>query len=302
MFLPIAYVICVLCYVSVAHPYNKVGDGPEGPEARSTADKLHANVTGMCITSAVFADDFKGEGFVNMRLPALIHNVHARGKKVIFELDNDYILVTSLGMTGRWCYDNPKHARLTLHCAKVQCLGVMRVLSSHMKLYYDDTRGFGNVSAVPRVYTDLYFKDLGPDVLEHALTTPITATDWLNILCVKKNRNKKICDILTDQSMVAGIGWYLQTDILYYAGVHPLRTGASITNEEWERIRSIAHDVIKLSYAYGGLTIESFINPDGTLGSYPAAIYGKQCDALNNVVQHQKIGTRTVHWVSEIQH
>ena len=77
---------------------------------------------------------------------------------------------------------------------------------------------------------------------------------------------KKIVDILLDQSLVSGIGFYLLTEILYYSKVHPLRIGNSLTKNELNAIRINSHKIMSLSYSYGGFTLKDFISPSGKRG------------------------------------
>lgn len=304
--LTICYVVAVLCYVDLPHPHNKIGDGPEGPEVHSAADKLRPLLLNSYITSVVLGPNFKGEGFHNMRYPARIIEVRAHGKKLIIDLDTEMMIITSLGMTGRLCYNAQDHIHATFNIADVRQTNTsaMRVLSPLPPLYFQDSRRFGNVNVVLNTHVHMYFSDIGPDLVQLSLNegTWITPEQWLTIFCTKRNQNKEIWNVLMDQSLVSGIGHYLQTDMLYYAQIHPERKCSSLTVDDWERLRVVAHKVISLSYACGGHTIESFINPDGTPGCYPAAVYGKQVDPSGNYIEHKKKGGRTLHWVPSLQY
>lgn len=93
------------------------------------------------------------------------------------------------------------------------------------------------------------------------------------------------------------------SEILYYAGILPERKINTITLQEWETLRVVAHKIILLSYSHGGFTIKDFISPDGQLGTYPAAVYGKKLDPYGNPVISMKTSNgRTSHWVAAIQH
>lgn len=124
---------------------------------------------------------------------------------------------------------------------------------------------------------------------------------WLLIFGQKKLKKRAICDVLVDQSLVSGIGWYLQTEILYYSGIHPERTIESLSSDEWERIRICSHKIIKLAYSCGGFTIKNFISPDGQVGKYPAQIYGKKHDSSGRQIINKKWHGRTRHFVPVIQ-
>lgn len=201
-------------------------------------------------------------------------------------------MIASLGMEGRFQYVKERHSHICFD------------LNDEEKLYFEDSRRFGRVDIMSAADEKKYLSDLGPDLLQHALTTWITETEW-NAIYKPKLLKRKICDILLDQSILAGIGNYLASEILYYAGINPLRIGNTITAEELELIRIHAHKVVLCSYEHGGFTLYNFISPSKKLGKYPAAVYGKNKDPNGYKVIHQKTsnakGARSVHYVTELQ-
>ena len=170
-------------------------------------------------------------------------------------------------------------------------------------IYYDDYRYMGGIDIVAKD-DKKYFAKVGPDLLEAALTKEISLQQWLSIFKPKRKQKtyRAICTALLDQSTVSGIGNYLKSEILYQASISPDRSVDTISDEEWDKVRIAAHAIILKSYEHGGLTIESFISPDGKLGVYPAMVYGKETDPEGRVVE--KITTRDqrgTYWVPEVQ-
>jgi formamidopyrimidine-DNA glycosylase len=275
---------------------------PEGPEARTVADKLRQTLLSKTIVSAERGERAKIEGWDELVLPAEIVKVFSYGKKVIIQLSTGYSLIFSLGMTGRLQYKPGNHSHIHFVIADRVKVGAMFVVKNKFDLYFDDTRYMGGLDVVSPANYAAFFSDLGPDLLERALTSPISTEEWLAIYHKKRPSKRAIHDLLVDQSYVAGMGWYLISDILYYSGIHPERPNDSISDQDWETLRISAHQVIALSYSYGGHTIESFISPDGALGGYPAAVYGKKVDPAGNPVMNKKLKNgRTAHIVESIQ-
>ena len=170
-------------------------------------------------------------------------------------------------------------------------------------VYFDDTRYFGKIDIINSEDEDKYFSNIGPCLLKRALKedTWFTSDEWKTIFRPKLLR-RKMCDIMIDQSIVAGIGQYLMVEILYYSLIHPLRIGKTITDDELETIRVCSHKIIKLSHDYGGFTLQDFISPSGTKGLYPAAIYGKKLDSYGyKVIKEKLTNGRSIHYVSEYQ-
>lgn len=228
----------------------------------------------------------------NFICPCEIITVRSHGKKIIFELSDDCLMIASLGMTGRFQYKEGPHAHIIFN------------LDDNSKLYYCDSRNFGGIDVISKDEEKKYFSKIGPCLLTHALNEEISSTEWTRLFKPKLLK-RKIYDILMDQSIISGIGNYLQAEILYFSAVHPLRIGNTITADELELIRINAHKVVLLSYANGGFTLQSYISPSGKLGMYPAVVYGKTHDSNGYKVIKQKAtaakGSRSIHFVPQIQ-
>lgn len=276
---------------------------PEGPEARTVADKLRPYLVNRVITSSYTGERAKTVGFFNLKCPAAIIGVRSHGKKILIDLDSGHMIIISLGMAGRIQYTAGNHSHVRFDLSDCQINGPFKVMKPSFSIYFDDSRYMGGVDIIPNEGIPLYFKDIGPDLLQLALDekTWIPLDTWTSILAQKKLKNRMICDILLDQSLIAGIGNYFRAEILYYAMIHPLRKVSTITIDEWDRLRVSAHKVIHLAYHYRGFTIESFISPDGELGTYPAAVYGKDFDPYGNPVTKTDVKDRKIHWVPAIQ-
>ncbi len=275
---------------------------PECAEARTVSDKLRIVLLGKIITKFSLGERAVTRGFANLKCPDTIIGVRSYGKKVLIDLSSEHIIIVSLGMTGRLQYYPGNHSHVQFDISEYEIKGPFKIQKPVCNLYFQDHRYMGGVDIIPNINIPIYFRDIGPCLLHHALTEYIPLTAWLTIYKQKKYQNWLIFDILLEQDLVAGIGVYCCVEILYYSGIHPQRVASTITDEEWDRIRISAHKVVALSYSYGGFTIEDFISPDGQRGMYPAAVYGRTYDPLGNAVivikrQHK----RTMHVVPAIQ-
>lgn len=278
---------------------------PEGPEVRTIADKLRPKLFNNFIIGGYLGERGQSKGFSNLKYPIKIIGVRSHGKKLLIDIDSGHMIIFSLGMGGRIQYDKGNHSHIRFDIAEGKNNGSFHILSYSFSLYFDDKRYQGGVDIIPNYNIHTYFGDIGPDLLQAAISeeTWIPLNKWIDIFSRKKYQNRTIYNILKEQSTVSGIGNYLCSEILYYSAVSPLRIVSSLSHEEWDRIRINSHKIILLSYSYGGLTIESFISPDGSLGNYPAAVYGKKYDPNGNLVISEKIkGNQKSHWVPAIQH
>ena len=158
-------------------PYNKIGDGPEGPEVRTVADKLFPILHEKYICTVNVTERAKLSGFEDFIYPCQIVNVTTHGKKIIIVCQNHFNtqiqkIVVSLGMTGRLQYAAGPHSHIHFELFNQAKPGFYVFCQD---LYFDDTRYFGIVQLIT---DDSYFTSLGPDVLEHSLTTPLTLNMW----------------------------------------------------------------------------------------------------------------------------
>lgn len=262
---------------------------PEGPEVRTMADKLAATLIGKLILGVWMNldDGIEVNGDLNIFTGSRIVSINSYGKKLMIHTDNKMSLVASLGMTGRFSYKYGKHTRIALQ------------YDSDSWVFFEDSRKFGHIDICPTTYVSTLLRDLGPDLLAASLGNEIPLELWMSRFPFTSTR--KIFEVIKDQSTVAGIGNYLASEILYYSSIHPLRQARSLTILEWDKLRQVAHQVIRLSYSYGGFTIESFLNPDGSPGLYPAAVYGKANDSQGYLIITQKIGSQTAYFAPQVQ-
>jgi len=315
---------------------------PEGPEVRNMALVLQQDLVGKHILDVTLSDVAKVYNFdVYTYYAALcferdkllcITKIWSYGKKLLLEINNgDLVVMFSLGMTGSFRYTKTTHSHVIFSLAEPlvkehetpdgkfistepceYLIGVPKLMT------FTDSRRFGNATfygggskiglGLGLTAAKEELKKLGPDLLEHALTKPIGKKAWLNIFkAVNKRGNlkigtKQICQILLEQEFVAGIGNYLKSEICYYSSILPFRAASDLSDEEWESLRTVAHHIIKVSYLYGGLTIESYTMPNDKIGRYPVAIYGKTKDPKGFTVQRgETADKRTSYWVEEIQ-
>jgi endonuclease-8 len=289
--------------VDLPQPYNKIGDGPEGPEARTLADIIKPKVVNTILLSTYYSNP-KYNSLASINYPTKIINVRTFGKKIIMDLESKQMIIFSLGMTGKFLYTASNHSRVQFSLANSSGYSKILIIDNDniFPIYFDDIRMFGGIDVITNDHAGTYFSTMGPDLLQAALTEQITLDNWLAIFTKPKWANKQICQVLLEQSAVAGIGNYLKSEILYYAHINPKRLVSSIAKHEWEQIRVISHHIILLAYKAGGNTIENFITPEGTMGNYQCSVYNKKLDPAGNpVVWETTKDTRTTYWVPSLQ-
>lgn len=233
---------------------------PEGPEIATCAQKLQSLV-GNTLTSWWYSNDAKIKG-LDPVFPDVIRHVISYGKKLIIVTDHR-IYLFSYGMEGRLAYyeeATASHLRVLLMMTTPQ--------EEPIYLGFQDSRKLGQL-VIATDYSSI--ANLGPDMLALSLRNELTVSLIKERLM--RYPRRKLADTLIDQEVIAGIGNYLRSEIMFYARLHPLRLVNTLQEEEWDLLaRSISY-VIMAAFQGNGLTIRSYIAPDGSPGSYQCAVY-----------------------------
>lgn len=296
--------------VTLPHPYNNIGDGPEGPEVARVADALGKILTTRVLVSLTISEKGqKNHGTLSyIPFPSKIVRVTSKGKKVLLyltplasggknsEIKEELIIANSLMMTGYWSLEEDKYTKFSMK------------FSEGDPIHFCSIRGFSRSCSLKNSKEkEEYFRKVGPDLLRD----DITAGVWLERMrkmTVKRagSRPFLICDALIEQKIFSGAGNYIRADAMYDAGIRPDKPVSDLSDEELEALRVAIHKVIRKSYKSEGYTIRDFKHVDGHPGNYEPVVYGREKDKLGNPVvrerfQQSKHKNRTVHWVPAVQ-
>jgi formamidopyrimidine-DNA glycosylase len=175
----------------------------------------------------------------------VIRAIDRLGKRVVIRLDSDEALVFEPRMTGLVLVDEPpsrEHLRFEMRLGGCS-LAYVR---------YWDQRGLGSVSLLTNaeLATRLGPPKLGPDALA-------VAADTLRERLRATQRPIKVA--LLDQRFVAGVGNLYASEILHVAAIHPRRSAARLTRDDWRRLHAALHAVLEEAIRYEGSTLS-----DGT--------------------------------------
>jgi formamidopyrimidine-DNA glycosylase len=241
---------------------------PEGPEVRTIAKYLNLNLSGKTLVDSIGGID-----------GTTLKYVTCYGKRIYFVF-NTYVMVSKLGMEGKWLLDSNvnRYTRMVLQFTD----GTM--------VHYDDCRKLGSIS----VTSDITI-DIGPDMLWYAIglygindglipliNTEVTLPYYISI--VRKYPKMPICRFLLDQSKFSGVGNYLKSEILYMSNIHPTTTMESLSDYNIEVLYWSTIYVMVRSYLMEGFTLRSYVNPYGVKGRYQPMVYGRCIDDYGNQV------------------
>jgi formamidopyrimidine-DNA glycosylase len=216
-----------------------------------------------------------------------------RGKFLLLSLDDGAVLVVHLRMTGQLLFfgdrDKPPlaaHTHLTV------------ALDEGSELRFVDPRTFGEwfvTAGLDDRGVPLELKHLGRDPLLEGLPSAYLASRFAG-------RRARLKALLTDQSVIAGIGSIYADEICFRAKLRPDRLGGSLTPAELAFLARAARSVLGEAVKSRGSSLRDKRYRDlaGELGSYQGrhAVYdraGEPCPRCGRAVVRLKIGARSAY-------
>lgn len=215
---------------------------PEGPEIRREADALAKVLQGQRLLG-LYLEPERLAHFRDRLLDRQILAVDTRGKAMLTRFDNELTLYSHNQLYGRWYTKPPGQepaTRRTLRVALHTAAGSAFLYSATDVHVYTDA----DLAAHP------FLARLGPDVLDPALDAKAVAKRLSSPPFAKR----ALGGLYLDQGFMAGIGNYLRSEILFFAGLAPTRRPADLTRAELNRLARATLDVSQRAYAARGIT------------------------------------------------
>lgn len=254
---------------------------PELPEITSRAREMQRSLVGKTIKGVEVLQpkclNLQPGKFKAALAGARIRAVSNHGKWIFVDTTKGWLLI-NLGMGGELLLVRrnavPGKRRLIFEFRDGTCLAV-------------NFWWFGYVHYVARNKLNRHrmTKDLGPNALD------LSAAD----LGAKiEGRRGGVKAFLLDQSQVAGIGNAYIHDILFLAGLHPLRSLSTLGEQDVARLARAVHDGLAPSIKKGGAFYE--LNIYGKKGGFLAKDIlvgyreGKPCPRCKTLIQKIKTG------------
>ncbi len=196
-----------------------------------------------------------------------IASVERRGKHLVLNLDNDESLVITLGETGRLRRNANKDA-------VEDGTEIVITFTQHGALRIIDTEGDAEVFVCATDELDDELKlDEGLDPIDDTIS-------WTQFGDLLVRHDMKLKDLLTDPSIIVGLGDIYSDEILFAAGLRYDRMSSTLSTQEIRRLyRGLVetmHDAVK----YRGTTLEGedYTDLSGESGAYidHIQVYGKE--------------------------
>ena len=206
-------------------------------------------------------DDFKKD-IINKK----ILGIQRYGKYLFFDLSDDFILITHLRMEGKFAYHK------TSQNIRISSTTLAFYFSDNTSLCFNDTRKFGLMYLTTKneIHDLPMIKKLGIEA------NKIKESDYQELF-KKLRKNKPIKNLITDQSILCGIGNIYADETLYLSKIHPLTKGKDLTDNDFINIFNNAKKILNKAITLGGSSVHSF-SSNGIDGKFQEELlcYGKE--------------------------
>jgi len=228
-----------------------------------------------------------------------IKSVKRRAKILIFELSNGWTMLIHLKMSGRLIF---RVEGETLKDEDIKWNHLIYYFEDGSRLFHNDLRQFGYVKLIETDKLLDFFKKekLGPEPLKKDFTL-------YNFLAILKTRPKvRIKQFLLDQKNISGIGNIYADEILFFAGVHPLRRVNKLKSKEIKKVFNGIKKILPEALRLRGSSDNMYLDALGEKGEYVSRlkVYGREgekCKKCTGIVQRIKIGGRSAHFCPACQ-
>ena len=267
---------------------------PELPEVETVKNTLIREIKDKQIISAsVYWDNIiaypEVKEFEKQIRNQKINDIHRRGKWLMFELD-DYYLLSHLRMEGKYFIRNTddkieKHQHVIFH------------FSDGTDLRYHDTRKFGKMYLLSKdtAFSAKPLSELGLEPWDENLTP-----EYLK----NKFHKKPIKTELLDQTIIVGIGNIYADEILFLSKINPKTLATNLTTKDCQNIIDFTKQVLEKAIEYGGTTVKSYTSSEGVHGRFQQHLLvhtKEECPICHSKITKITVGGRGTYYCENCQ-
>jgi len=131
---------------------------------------------------------------------------------------------------------------------------------------------------------------LGPEPLSEAFNASYLYNS-------SRKRQTCIKTLMMNGKVIAGIGNIYANEILFYAGIHPIKPAGKLSSQETLKLVAATKKILAQAIKQGGTTIKDFLNSDGKPGYFQQMLKvysreGKKCIQCQTPLSQIKIAQR----------
>ncbi len=318
---------------------------PELPEVQTIVDDLNKKILGRKIIGVWFDNPKilkrpRPKYFEKLIRRARIKKIERRGKNILIHLEcadkrgfstridadsirknqrgnqhkSAFLLLIHQKMTGHLLIGRWKVNRVAGRRHQVESLiagpredrvnkyiRLIFYLDNNLQLGLSDLRRFAKVALGRedeiRNLPDLC--ELGPDILDRSLKVS-------NFISLIGSKNRRIKEVLMDQTVIAGIGNIYSDEALWLAKINPLKRSNELSKNELKNLYYSLRQVLKRALKLRGTSISDFRDASGRRGGYGDVrmVYrreGERCKRCKTPIKRVKIGARSAHFCPKCQ-
>lgn len=274
---------------------------PELPEVETTARALREGLCGRRIVGVRALDypplvePLSPEAFSQSLIGRRILDVGRRGKYMLLPLDGGDTLTVHLRMSGRLFFAEgtsqaDKHTRVILD------------LDNGQALHFRNPRKFGRMRLLTPAEYAAFDARLGPEPL-----APEWSADAL-VARLQGRRRARLKPLLLDQRFLAGLGNIYADEVLFRAGLHPLRRAGDLSSQEGARLHRAIADVLREAIEAEGTTLSDGVYRFGQdqAGGFADSLQvygrgGQPCRRCGSPIVRWTIAGRSSHFCPHCQ-
>lgn len=297
---------------------------PELPEVETIRRGLQKAIVGKKIADVDIRVPKLFQGKKEDVIGKVVKDVNRRAKQIIVELSGDEDLLIHLKMTGQLIFrprssvagdqkkiDNGKPITENQiaggHPSKDwfdnlpnATTHIIFDFSDGSKLFFNDLRKFGWIKVLnTQELKNKLTEELGVEPFDKEFTKE----KLIEIVQSKPRWNIK--KILTDQTLISGIGNIYADESLYWAHILPTRLGKDLSDSKIAELRETIIKALEIGLKYGGSSENTYVQIDGSRGKAQEhfQVYaqgGKPCPC-GGIIKKIRLNGRGTHFCPECQ-
>ena len=262
---------------------------PELPEVTVISEDVASLAGGReVVRAAVFRPDVTNvepEEFTRRLVGRTLRGTGRRGKVTLLDFGG-VVGVVHLVISGRVLRLDGWREPDKIHTAVLEFEGGVVLAFTRLWLGYFDLYEPGEVDKHPlisRLGPDPFSEDFTPEYLVEAF-----------------DKRASVKGLLLDQSVVAGLGNIYVDEVLFAAGVHPLRRANTLSPEEIRAIHAATRDILGRAIELRGTTFDSYHDAFGETGKFQHQLKvfaraGEPCPVCGAEIVKSRVAGRGTH-------
>ena len=264
---------------------------PEGPEIRRAADRLARAIEGRIAERVRFALP-RLRRFGPQLTGRRVTRVTSRGKALLTHFEGGRVVYSHNQLYGRWYVvpagKPPSTSRSLRLAIETEDRWALLYSASDIELLDED-----------RLEEHRFLARLGPDLLDRG-TTPARIARRME---GRAFRGRSLGALLLDQGFLGGVGNYLRSEILFFAGVLPERRPRDLGDAEVKALARAAREVTRRAYRTGGITELAQLAEDAKRRGEPRRLHrhavfgraGEACRRCGSAIEKDVVAGRRLY-------